>query len=127
MPADLEGARVLVVEDEFLLGMALEEDLQAAGCVVLGPFRSLAQARAAAQREQFDLAILDINLAGELVYPLAEELLARGTPFLFLSGYGSADMPERFRGVRRLGKPHDVALLLREMRDARESAGRAVQ
>ena len=122
MPADhLEGARVLVVEDEFLLGMALEEDLQTAGCVVLGPFQSLARAREAAQREQFDLAILDINLAGELVYPLAEELAERGTPFLFLSGYGAADMPERFRGVRRLPKPHDIALLLREMRDAREN------
>ena len=116
MQADLEGARVFLVEDEFLLGMALEEDLQAAGCVVVGPFRSLAHAREAAQREQFDLAILDINLAGELVYPLADELIARGMPFLFLSGYGTADMPLRFRAVRRLPKPHDIALLLREMR-----------
>lgn len=118
MPADLEGARVFVVEDEFLLGMALKEDLQAAGCVVLGPFQSLARAREAARREQFDFAILDINLAGEPVYPLADELIARGMPLMFLSGYGAADMPERFRGIRRLSKPHDVALLLREMRDA---------
>lgn len=122
MPADLEGARVLVVEDEFLLGMALEEDLTAAGCVVVGPLPNLARAREAAQREQFDLAVLDINLAGEMVYPLADDLLARGTPFLFLSGYGAADMPQRFRAIRRLPKPHDIALLLREMSSVRGAA-----
>jgi len=118
MPADLDGVRVFVVEDEFLLGIALEEDLKAAGCVVLGPFRSLARAREAARTEVFDLAILDINLAGELVYPLAEEMIARGKPFVFLSGYGAADMPNRFRAVRRLSKPHNAALLLQEMRNA---------
>jgi len=116
-PARLRG------EDEFLLGLALEQDLQAAGCVVIGPFRRLAQAQEAARRETFDLAILDINLAGEPVYPLAEELLARGTPFIFMSGYDTADMPERFRVIRRLPKPYDQAHLLQELRGLQARGG----
>ena len=117
---DLVGVRVFVVEDEFLLGLSLEEDLRAAGCVVIGPFRSLAAALQAARHEVFDLAILDINLGGELVFPLAEELIARGTPFMFLSGYGAGDMPDRFRAIPRLGKPYDQAVLLREVRAGAE-------
>src|SRR4051812_34780574 len=60
--------RVLVAEDEFLVAVVLEEDLRAAGCEVVGPFANLAAAGEAARRETFDLAILDINLAGEMVY-----------------------------------------------------------
>ena len=103
--------RVLLVEDEFLVAVMLEQDLRAAGHSILGPFKDLAQAIAATRREQFDLAILDINLNGEAVYPLADELLARGIPFLFLSGY--VELPERFRASPRVSKPHNPAALIR--------------
>lgn len=111
----LQGLRILVVEDEFLLACSLEEDLRAAGCDVIGPFPDLARAQEAARRERFDLAVLDINLNGEMVYPLADELQARGALFVFLSGYGLANLPERFRDAARLAKPYDLPSLRRQI------------
>jgi DNA-binding response OmpR family regulator len=110
--------RVLVVEDEFLVGIQLEEDLRAAGCSILGPFGSLEAATAAARSERFDLALLDINLNGDPVYPLADELSARGVPFIFVSGYLSAALPERFKGSPQIAKPHEPAALLKAIRAA---------
>jgi DNA-binding response OmpR family regulator len=107
------GSRVLVVEDEFLLSTLLEQDLRDAGYDVIGPYFSLSTAMAAAQSELFDVAILDINLRGELVYPVAEELARRKIPFLFLSGYALANMPQEFRTYPRLAKPTDLKSLLR--------------
>ncbi len=112
----MQGLRVLVAEDEFLVALLLEEELRLNGCSVVGPFTTLAVALQAARREAFDLAILDINLNGEMVYPLADELLARGAPFLFVSGYGSVNLPERFKPLPRVPKPYDPAALLREIR-----------
>jgi DNA-binding response OmpR family regulator len=110
--------RVLIAEDEFLVGIQLEEDLRSAGCSIVGPFSRLATATLAARRERFDLALLDINLNGDRVYPLADELSARGVPFIFLSGYLSAALPERFRKAPRIAKPHDPAALLKAIRAA---------
>jgi DNA-binding response OmpR family regulator len=110
--------RVLIAEDEFLVGLQLEEDLRSAGCSIVGPFSTLETATLAARRERFDLALLDINLNGEPVYPLADELSARVVPFIFLSGYLSAALPERFRGTPQIAKPHDPATLIRAMRAA---------
>jgi len=108
--------RVLIAEDEFLVGIQLEEDLRSAGCSIVGPFSTVETATRAARRERFDLAILDINLNGDRVYPLADELSARGIPFIFLSGYIAADLPERFRGSPQIAKPHDPAALIKEIR-----------
>ena len=110
--------RILIVEDEFLVGLLLEEDLRSAGCSIVGPFSTLEVATQASRRERFDLAILDINLNGDMVYPLADELSARGIPFIFLSGYISANLPERFRQSPQLAKPHDPAALLTKLRAA---------
>jgi DNA-binding response OmpR family regulator len=110
--------RVLIAEDESLVGIQLEEDLRSAGYSILGPFSTLELATQASRRECFDLAILDINLNGKMVYPLAEELSARGVPFIFLSGYISADLPKRFRESLRIMKPHDPAVLIEEMQKA---------
>jgi DNA-binding response OmpR family regulator len=107
--------RVLIAEDEFLVGMQLEEDLRSAGCSIVGPFSTLESAMQASRRERFDLAILDVNLNGDMVYPLADELSARGVPFVFLSGYVSGDLPARFRGSPHLTKPHDPAVLSKEI------------
>lgn len=111
----LTGLRILVVEDEFLVAVALEDDLRQAGASVVGPCADLASALLIAERESFDLALLDVNLSGTMVYPLADVLLARRLPFLFLSGYAGADMPPRFAPLRRLSKPCDPARLVEEI------------
>jgi two-component system, response regulator PdtaR len=116
--------RVLIVEDEFLVGIQLEDDLRAAGCSIVGPFNTLEKATQAARRDRFDLAILDVNLNGQMVYPLADELSARGIPFIFLSGYVSGDLPARFRRSPQVTKPHDPAVLSKEVQ--RVVAPRAV-
>lgn len=103
--------RVLIAEDEFLAAILLEEELRLAGWETVGPFYTLAQARSAVEIEQFDLALLDINLNGEMVYPLARELRARGIPFIFLSGYTTRDLPKEFQDHPRLSKPFDPIVL----------------
>ena len=105
--------RVLIVEDEFLLSSLLTQDLRTAGFEIVGPCSSLATALQAAGNENFDAAILDINLRGELVYPVAEKLAEREIPFVFLSGYATANMPEEFRGYPRIAKPAPPGTVLR--------------
>jgi DNA-binding response OmpR family regulator len=123
--AGARAVRVLIAEDEFLVAVQVEEDLRSAGCSIVGPFNTLETATQAARRERFDLAVLDINLNGDMVYPLADELSARGVPFIFLSGYVSGDLPARFRRSPQLTKPHDPAALSREIQTA-VSSRRAV-
>jgi DNA-binding response OmpR family regulator len=82
--------RILVAEDEFLLAMMLEEFLEERQCAIIGPFAKLAPALDAAEREPISAAILDWNLAGESIVPVARTLERRGIPFLFLTGYGAA-------------------------------------
>jgi CheY-like chemotaxis protein len=101
----LDGLQILVVEDEFLLAMEVEATLLSFGCSVVGPFAKLSKALDAARRSVLDAAVLDINLAGDMVYPLADLLSSRGVPFVFLTGYVSSDIPERFRAFLRLPKP----------------------
>jgi DNA-binding response OmpR family regulator len=108
--------RILVAEDEFLVYLALEEELRANGFEVLGPFTTVRAIHEALQRETVDMALLDINLGGELIYPVADILLARKVPFAFLSGYAARALPECYRDVPRLDKPCDPAMLLALLR-----------
>jgi CheY-like chemotaxis protein len=89
----LAGKRVLVVEDEALVAMLIESLLEEYGCGIVGPCNTVAKAMEAALTETFDLAVLDVNLRGEKVYPVAEILTERHIPFLFLSGYGEEAIP----------------------------------
>jgi CheY-like chemotaxis protein len=89
----LIGKRVLIVEDEYLVAMLIEDVLEECGCSVLGPFGTVDAALEAARTETFDLAVLDVNLRGIKVYPVAELLAERHIPFLFLSGYGDEAVP----------------------------------
>ena len=116
MAGRLDGLRILLVEDEFLVSLALEDDLRTLGADIAGPFNDLISALSAAQTERFDLAVLDVNLGGQMVFPLADDLLQRGVPFLFLSGYSAADMPARFAQVPRIAKPADMARLVAAIR-----------
>ena len=99
------GKRILVAEDEFFVALVVEETLQSLGCTVLGPFADLAEATKVATRQQVDAAVLDINLCGEMVYPLAEYLFRHGIPFVFTTGYAVKDVPEQFRVFECLRKP----------------------
>ena len=108
----LEGRRVLVVEDEYMLVMDLEESLRAAGATVVGPVPSVAEAMALIDAEgALDAAVLDVNLGGEMVYPLADVLLGAGVPIAFVTGYSRRDLPERFHHVPRFEKPVAVERL----------------
>jgi DNA-binding response OmpR family regulator len=110
------GARIFVVEDEFLSAQSLADDLRERGYDVVGPFADLATATVESRRQSFDAALLDVNLGGTMVFPLADELAKRGIPFVFLSGYEPTTVPERFRGAAKLPKPCDPVALDREIR-----------
>lgn len=110
------SARILVAEDEFLVYLALEDELRCNGYTVLGPFGSLEAASEALAREHVDLVLLDINMGGSMAWPIADELIARNVPFIFLSGYAGDALPEPYRNVARVGKPYDPVVLQREIR-----------
>lgn len=100
------GLRILLVEDEAMVAMIIEDTLSDLGCEVVGPMSSLERALAAAQTaERIDGAFLDVNLRGELVYPVADALQARGVPFAFVTGYGEKGIDARYRGAPVLTKP----------------------
>lgn len=90
-----------------LLALMLEDVVRDAGHVARKASR-LSNALQMADAEDFDAAILDINLAGEEVFPLAAILHDRGTPFLFVSGYGDAGVPPEYAGYPRLQKPYGL-------------------
>jgi CheY-like chemotaxis protein len=99
------GCRILVVEDEMLIALMIESTLQKLGCIIVGPASRLEQAQRLASEEALDAAILDITIRGGAVYPVAEQLLARGVPFVIASGYGDWSLPEPLRNQPRLTKP----------------------
>ncbi len=114
----LQGAKILLVEDEALVAMLLEDMLADEGCEVVATAPRLAEAIAFAQGLEFDLAILDLNLAGENTFPVAEALLARHKPFVFATGYGAGGLPPEWRDRPTLQKPFtatDVSRVLSEL------------
>jgi two-component sensor histidine kinase/CheY-like chemotaxis protein len=97
--------RVLLVEDEALVGMLIHDFLEEIGCTVTGPISELEEALQSARSETFDAAVLDVNLGGAFAYPVAELLRTRGVPFVFLTGYAQESLDERFAGAPTLRKP----------------------
>jgi two-component system, response regulator PdtaR len=98
------------------LAVTLEEDLISEGYRVIGPYSELNSAVQALRSTSCDFAVIDVNLNGELAYPLADELLKRQIPFVFLTGYASGHLPARFGTVPRFAKPYEVMVLLQELR-----------
>jgi two-component sensor histidine kinase/DNA-binding response OmpR family regulator len=105
------GNRLLLVEDEALTGMMMSDMLTELGFHVIGPFGRLADAMAAVGREDFHAAVLDVNLDGEMVYPVADAVMARGVPFVFVTGYGAEGIDGRFAEVLVLQKPIERQML----------------
>jgi two-component SAPR family response regulator len=113
---DTAGCRVLVVEDETLIAVLIEETLVAMECKIVGPAAKLETALQLAVSGGFDIAILDITVRGGKVFPVADELLARGIPFVLASGYGDWALPNTLQDQRRLLKPFTPVMLEREVK-----------
>jgi CheY-like chemotaxis protein len=117
--------RVLIVEDEMLISLLIEMTVRELGHEPVGCAHSVGDALSILDRQEpeIDAAMLDVNLGGRLVFPVAEALAERKIPFAFLTGYGAHGVPARFSHVRVMQKPfteEDMAdamsLLQREVR-----------
>ena len=113
--ATSRAGRILVVEDEYFLADDLKKALVGEGFLVAGPVGSETEALAVLDGEEVDCAVLDINLHGRMVYPLAHELRERNVPFLFVTGYDKAEPDEGFDDVDLLRKPIQTDLLMRSI------------
>jgi PAS domain S-box-containing protein len=107
----LAGNRIMIVEDEALVAMALRETLGDLGFSVLGPFNRISEAMVALRNNRIDAAVLDVNLGGELIYPLADVLAADHVPFVFITGYGADEIEPRYASVPILEKPIEAGAL----------------
>jgi CheY-like chemotaxis protein len=107
------GLRVLVVEDEFMIAMAVEAVVTDAGGIVVDMAATLEQAVALAATAEFDAALLDINLNGQNSFPVADILGKRGIPFAFVTGYGRKMVPDAFAAAPILTKPYARNELMR--------------
>jgi DNA-binding response OmpR family regulator len=120
------SVRVLVVEDEFMIGLDIGQQLANAGFEVVGPATSVAKALRLVAQPGCDVAVLDVNLNGETCEPVAERLRASGKPFVMLTGYSPDNLQSSFEGVTILTKPPCAADLLADVRgcvDVRTSPG----
>jgi CheY-like chemotaxis protein len=115
MPNALLGRRILVVEDELLVALLLHDMLGDLGCLVEGPAASVDQALSLIEAQVVDAAVLDVNLGGQMSYPVADALIARGVPFVFSSGYPSNRLQEGYRTLPALQKPYHVSELRRAL------------
>ena len=105
----LQNRHVLVVEDDYILAQELKDELEQLGAEVLGPVPNVEDALALLWADPVpDTAVLDLNLGGEMVFPLADALEARAIPFVFLTGYEQWTWGEHHAGVPRLEKPFDI-------------------
>ncbi|HZP68952.1 MAG TPA: response regulator [Pseudolabrys sp.] len=103
--------RLLVVEDEYLIRMLLEDMLDDLGYGIAAAVGTLTEARQLAAQGDFSAAILDVNLDGQEIYPVADILTERGLPFVFVTGYGERSLPEQYRDRPALQKPFQVEQL----------------
>lgn len=105
-PDPLRGVRVFIAEDDYVLARSLDFLLTSYGCEVAAMAPNVNAALDLIERCSFDIALLDVNLRGDTVAPVAEKIIALGRPLVFLTGYADLDLlPPALRGRRRLDKP----------------------
>ncbi len=114
----LKNRKVLIVEDEYVVAQHLADALEDEGAEVVGPARSIEDAIALiAGTSDLDGALLDVNLAGEMSYPVAYDLSRRAIPFVFLTAYDPSLVAARFKDVPHFAKPVEIAQVLRALSD----------
>jgi CheY-like chemotaxis protein len=111
------NARILVVEDESLIRMLLEDMLADLGYSVAASVGTIGEATKLAEEGEFDVAILDVNLDHDPIYPVADILARRGLPFVFVTGYGERSLAEPYRDRPALQKPFQAAQLEKALAD----------
>jgi CheY-like chemotaxis protein len=116
MANDLNGLRVLIVEDEAMVSMLIEDMLADLGCVVAGTAARVDEALAAVATGGFDVAVLDMNLDGHSAHPVADALRTAGVRFVYATGYGDAGLHETDVGVPVLNKPFQGSQLAAVLR-----------
>jgi CheY-like chemotaxis protein len=112
MTLPLSNRRILIVEDESLVAMLLETILEDMGCTTVGPVSNIDEALALLASDEADTldgALLDVNVAGREVFPVADLLKARGVPFVFSTGYGQGGLPDEWRTHATIQKPFTEA------------------
>lgn len=110
--------RVLVVEDEALIALVLQDMLEDFGCEVVGPAATIAEAQALSAENSYDIAILDVRLNGDFVFPVAERIAAAGCPIIFATGGGGEDLPPHFQPSSVLQKPFAASAVEEAVRKA---------
>lgn len=125
MNASLAGLRVFVLEDESPVAMLIEDMLHDLGCEVVGSAARVHDALQAIDADPaFEVALLDVNVAGEKAFPVADALRSRGLPFVFLTGYGNVGLRDDLQESPVLAKPFRQADLERILRDVRAALQR---
>lgn len=120
---DLQGLRILVVEDEYFIAEEMAEVLSGAGADVVGPLATVAGALRAVREERLNAAILDVNLGGQMVWPVVEALGNRGLPVVLSTGYDAGALPPPYLGLPRCEKPINPRLVVELL--AQALSGRA--
>jgi DNA-binding NtrC family response regulator len=123
----LIGCRVLIAEDEYFLANDLDKALRAQGAEVIGPIAEVSEAIAQLGHDEFDVAVIDINLRDELAFSIADKLAPRHIPFVFATGYGSEKIPDRFQNIKIWQKPYDVASIVDHVARLYNSGGEEPQ
>jgi DNA-binding NtrC family response regulator len=114
----MRGGRIFVVDDETMIRMLLDDMLSDIGCTMTVEAGTINDAMVLARKADFDVAILDVNLNGYPITPVAEILERRGLPFVFATGYGERGVPEAFRAYPTLQKPFQSEALLDALQTA---------
>lgn len=115
-PASIAGCAILLVEDDYFIVKHLRRQLGQAGATILGPASNVPDALELVRTlPRVDAAVLDINLQGEMVFPVADALAMRGVPFVLATGYDAASIPPRHAAVRHCSKPIDAGDLVRAL------------
>jgi CheY-like chemotaxis protein len=116
------GGSVFLVEDEVMIRMMVADMLEELGYRVAAEAGEIAEAIRLAQSTEFDIAILDVNVNGKVISPVAEVIQARNRPFIFATGYGSSGLPEEYRDRPALQKPFQLETLAKMIDSALKGA-----
>jgi two-component SAPR family response regulator len=111
-PADIPRRRVLIAEDEYFVALDIAVTLKRRGVEVIGPASTVEHALTLIETaSHLDAAVIDINLQGQLAFPIADVLERRGVPFIFTTGYDKSSLPEQYRTVPCCQKPVSVTTI----------------